>query len=129
MGGELLALSAATAAVPVELLEWGFASWLIVGAAIIGAAALSWYAFDLISVGESPLTNKSVKNIRAVIIAMKLEEEGVKVDWGDAAKKDAIRMVISNWTRLSESAMHDIDAGQSIKLAIGDTLVGTAQKT
>ena len=61
VGGEVLAFGAAIAAVPFEINKWNYAPWLIIGAAIIGTSALCWYAFDLISVGESPLTNKSVK--------------------------------------------------------------------
>lgn len=102
VAGETVAVGAAVAAVPFEVREWVYAPWLIIGATIIGTSALLWYAFDLISVGESPLSNKSVKNIRAVIIAMEMEKEGVKFDWGNARKDSGIPMDISSWSRLSE---------------------------
>ena len=126
--GESLAVGAAIAAVPFEIVQWSYAPWLIVEATIIGTSALLWYAFDLISVGESPLSNKSVKNIRAVIIAMGMEKEGVEFEWGNARKDSGIPMDISRWSKLSEIDMDDIAVGQPIKIAIGDTLIGTAKK-
>ncbi len=71
------------------------------------------------------MTNKSVKNIRAVIIAMEMEKQGVEFDWGDARKDSGIPMDISRWSRLSEV---NIDSDQPIKIAIGDTLIGTLKK-
>ena len=123
-----MAFGAAIAAVPFEINKWNYAPWLIIGATIIGTSALCWYAFDLISVGESPLTNKSVKNIRAVVIAMDMEKEGIVFDWGNANKDSGIPMDISGWSKLSEADMDGIEVGQSIKIAIGDTLIGTAKK-
>ena len=67
VGGELLAFSAATASVPVELSKWTYAPWLIIGATIVGTSALLWYAFDLISAGEAPLTNRSTRKIMRAI--------------------------------------------------------------
>ena len=61
--GELVAFLAAVAAIPIELFGWGFASWCLIAAAIIGTSALLWYAFDLISVGEAPLTSVSEHDI------------------------------------------------------------------
>ncbi len=128
VAGELLAFAAAIAAVPSEINQWSYAPWLIIGATTIGTSALLWYAFDLISVGESPLTNKSVKNIRAVIIAMQMEKEGVEFDWGNAQKNSGIPMDISHWSKLSEIDIDGIEVGQSIKIAIGDTLIGTTTR-
>ena len=116
------------AAVPFEIIQWSYAPWLIIGATIIGTSALLWYAFDLISVGESPLSNKSVKNIRAVIIAMGMDKEGVVFEWDNARKDSGIPMHISRWSRLSEMGMDDIAVGHPIKIAIGDTLIGTSKK-
>ena len=56
--GELVAFLSAVAAIPIELLGWGFASWCLIAAAIIGTSALLWYAFDLISVGEAPANQR-----------------------------------------------------------------------
>ena len=125
MTGEFLALGAAIAAVPMEIYQSGYASLLIIGAALIGTSALFWYAFDLTSVGESPLTNKTVKNIRAVIIAMEMETQGAEVDWGNTTKEGGIPMDITSWLGFSAMDVCNIDG--SIKIAIGDTLLATAK--
>ena len=129
VGGELLALSAAIAAIPVELIEWMHASWLIIGAAIVGAGALSWYAFDLISAGELPLTNRSVKNIRAVMIAMEMEADGVKLDWSNATKDDGIPMDMCGSSVLSDWTKSATDEAKPVKIFIGDTLIGTIRRS
>ena len=128
VAGEFLAFGAAIAAVPFEINQWEYAPWLIIGATITGTLALLWYAFDLITVGESPLTNRSVKNIRAVTIALEIGKQGVEFDWNHTTKDAGIPMNISQWSRLSEMDMDHLEAGQSIKIAIGDTLIGTAKK-
>ena len=98
--GEFVAVCAAIAAVPVELSKWSYAPWLIIGAAIVGTSALLWYAFDLISAGESPLTNRSAHTIRQVIDAVKMEEEGVTFDWNNIDERGAIPSDMTNWSRL-----------------------------
>lgn len=65
--GELSAVTAAAGAIPVELADWPHAPWLIIAATIVGTCVLLWYALDLISVGEMPLTNRSAHTIRQVI--------------------------------------------------------------
>ena len=72
--GEFLALSAATASVWIS-------GWPIVAAAMIGSSALLWYAFDLVSKGETPLTSKSSYAIRQVFGAVELERQGATFDW------------------------------------------------
>ena len=98
--GELLAVVAAIAAIPVELSNWAFASWLVIAATIMGTSALLWYVFDLISVGEMPLTNRSAHKIRQVISALEMEKEGVVFDWDNIDERGAIPSDLSDWSRL-----------------------------
>ncbi len=70
--GELGAVLAAFAAIPIELFAWGFASWCLIAAAIFGTSALLWYAFDLISAGEAPLANMSDQDIALVLARNRL---------------------------------------------------------
>ena len=100
MGGEFLAFCAAIATVPFELNKWSYAPWLIVGATIVGTAALLWYAFDLISAGESPLTNRSAHNIRQVVNAIEMEKEGVTFDWDNIDERGGIPSDMTNWSKL-----------------------------
>ncbi len=98
MGGEFLAFSVAIATIPFELWlsQWGYTSWLIIVAAIIGTSALLWYAFDLISTGEPPLTNQSAQRIRQVVQAMEMEKEGVVFDWDNIDERGAIPSDLTN---------------------------------
>lgn len=98
--GELLAFSAAIAAVPVELSRWTFAPWLVIAAAIVGTAALLWYAFDLISAGESPLTDRSAHKIRQVISAVEMERQGAAFNWERIGHDGGIPADLTNWTGL-----------------------------
>lgn len=98
--GELSAVAAAVGAIPIELAEWSHAPWMIIAATIIGTCALLWYALDLISVGEMPLTNRSAHTIRQVIDAVEMEKEGATFDWENIDKRGGIPSDLSDWTRL-----------------------------
>ena len=98
--GETLAFGAAVAAIPIELLKWHFAPWLLIGATVAGTAALLWYAFDLISLGERPLTNRSAHNVRQVVSAMEMEKEGAVFDWENIDQRGGIPSDLSSWSRL-----------------------------
>ena len=104
--GELVAVLAALAAIPVELSRWSYGTWLVIGATIIGTVALLWYAFDLISAGEMPLTNRSAHRIRQVISAVEMEKEGAVFDWDNINESGGIPSDLANWSRLR----HDIRA-------------------
>ncbi|MYB46029.1 MAG: hypothetical protein F4X74_14000 [Acidimicrobiia bacterium] len=107
--GELLAVLAAIAAIPVELFNWAFAPWLVISATIIGTSALLWYAFDLISVGEMPLTNRSAHKIRQVISAIEMEKEGAVFDWDNIDERGGIPMDVAGWSRLRLDRIAIID--------------------
>lgn len=98
--GELLAVLAAIAAIPVELSEWNHGPWLVIAATIIGTSALLWYAYDLISAGEMPLTTRSAHRIRQVITAVEMEKEGAVFYWDNINKDGGIPSDMSNWSRL-----------------------------
>ena len=100
VAGELLAFSTAIAAIPVEVCKWGYAPWLLIAAAILGTSALLWYAFDLISAGESPLTTRSAHNIRQVVSAMEMEKEGAVFEWDEIGPNGGVPSDFSNWSRL-----------------------------
>lgn len=100
VSGELLAVGAAIAAIPVELSEWTFAPWLVIGATLVGTSALLWYAFDLISAGETPLANRSAHTIRQVVSAIDLEKEGVTFDWENIGPDGGIPGDWANWSGL-----------------------------
>ena len=98
--GELLAVGAAIAAIPVELYKWPFAPWLIIGATIVGTSALLWYAFDLISVGELPLTNQTAHKVRQVVSAMEMEKQGAVYNWENIDERGGIPVDLANWSGL-----------------------------
>ena len=98
--GELLAFSAAIAAIPVELSQWTFAPWLVIAATILGTSALLWYAFDLISAGETPLTTRSAHKIRQVLSAVEMEKQGAVFDWDVIDERGGIEADFSNWSGL-----------------------------
>ena len=98
--GELLAFGAAIAAIPAEYFNFANGQWLIVVATVVGTAALLWYAFDLISAGETPLTNRSARNIRQVISALEMETEGVVFHWDNIRQDGGIPADYSNWAKL-----------------------------
>ena len=98
--GELLAVLAAIAAIPVELSEWSHGPWLVIAATIIGTSALLWYAYDLISAGEMPLTTRSAHRIRQVITAVEMEKEGAVFYWDNINKDGGIPSDMSNWSGL-----------------------------
>ena len=100
VAGELVAFVTAVAAFPVELFKWGFAPWLLIGATITGTSALLWYAFDLISVGEIPLTTGTARTIRQVISAVEMEKEGATFEWDSIDPQGGIPSDLSNWSRL-----------------------------
>ena len=91
--GEFLAVAAATASVWVS-------GWPVIAAAIIGSSTLLWYALDLVSKGEAPLTNRSAHVIRQVISALEMEKEGVAFDWEKIDRRGGIPADMTNWTRL-----------------------------
>lgn len=91
--GEFLAVAAAIASVWVS-------GWPVIAAAIIGSSTLLWYALDLVSKGEAPLTNRSAHTIRQVISAVELERQGVIFDWENISKNGGIPSDMTNWTRL-----------------------------
>lgn len=97
--GELLAVVAAMAAIPVELAEWGNGWWLVVAATIMGTLALLWYAFVLVSEGEPPLTAQSATRMRLVAYAADMELEGVVFDWDRVDEQGRIPMDMSGWSR------------------------------
>ena len=107
--GELLAVLASLAAIPVEAFRSSYGPWLVIGATIIGTSALLWYAFDLISAGEMPLTNRSAHRIRQVISAVELEKEGVVFDWENIDERGGIPADWDNWTRLSPDIREIMD--------------------
>ena len=98
--GELLAFGAAIAAIPVELAQWTFAPWLVIAATIIGTSALLWYAFDLISAGKTPLTDRSAHTIRQVVSAVEMEKQGAVFDWDVIDERGGIQVDFSKWSGL-----------------------------
>ena len=98
--GELSAFGTAIATIPVELYGWPYAPWMLIAATIIGTSALLWYAFDLISVGEAPLTNRSAHKIRQVVDAMQMEKEGAVFDWDNIDERGGIPSDLTKWSRL-----------------------------
>ena len=98
--GELSAVAAAVGAIPVELAEWSHAPWLIIAATIIGTCALLWYALDLISVGEMPLTNRSAHTIRQVISAVEMEKQGAVFEWEAIQPDGGIPTNLADWAGL-----------------------------
>ena len=98
--GEFLAFGVAIAAIPAELLKWGYAPWLIVAAALVGTSALLWYAFDLVSAGEAPLTNQSAHKIKQVVSALEMEKQGAFFDWESINENGGIPMDLSKWSGL-----------------------------
>ena len=77
--GELLALGAASAAIP----GWTHGQWFLYAAPIIAAGALAWYALDKSSLGEMPLTGVSAKRIANVVHMVNAEEKlGPVIQWG-----------------------------------------------
>lgn len=107
--GELVAFGTAIASIPVEIYQLGYAPWLLIAATIIGTSALLWYAFDLISAGETPLTSRSAHSIRQVISAMEMEKEGVTFDWENIDSRGGIPSDFSNWSRLRPDIKATID--------------------
>ena len=103
VGGELLGLAAAVLTIPFYAFGWPYGTWLLIMAAIISCAALLWYSFDMISCGELPLTGQSAVNIRRVVIAMQMEEEGLSYDWGNISEEGAIPMS-QEWFRSAEDS-------------------------
>ena len=99
--GELIAVLAAIAAIPVELSEWTYGPWFVIAATIIGTAALVWYAFDLVSIGETPLTSRMAHRIRTVVYAMEMEQQGVVFDWEGITEDGLIPQDIGNWSKLT----------------------------
>ena len=99
--GELLAVLAALAAIPVELSDWEYGPWFVIAATIIGTAALLWYAFDLVSIGETPLTSRMAHRIRTVVYAMEMEQQGVVFGWDDITEDGLIPQDIGNWSKLT----------------------------
>ena len=97
--GELLAVVAAIAAIPVELAGWGYGSWLVIGAAITGSLALCWYAFLLVSEGEPPLTPQSAQRMRLVAYAAAMELQGVVFDWDNIDEQGRVPMDMSDCER------------------------------
>lgn len=124
VAGELLAVSAAVAAIAVELTDWPHAAWLIIAATIVGTCALLWYALDLITVGEMPLTNRSAHTIRQVIEAVEMEKRGVRFDWERIDRRGGIPIVDdSNWTRLDpelRAIMEEHGVPLAVAVAIRD---------
>lgn len=98
--GELSAVTAAVGAIPIELANWPHAPWLIIAATIVGTCALLWYALDLISVGEMPLTNRSAHTIRQVISAVEMERQGAVFEWDAVQPDGGIPTDLSAWTGL-----------------------------
>lgn len=98
--GELSAVAGAVGAIPIELAEWPHAPWLIIAATIIGTCALLWYALDLISVGEMPLTNRSAHTIRQVINAVEMEKQGAVFEWEAIQPDSGIPTDLSGWAGL-----------------------------
>jgi len=95
--GELLAVTAAAGSIPIELAAWPHANWLIIAATIVGTCALLWYALDLISVGEMPLTNRSAHTIRQVISAVEMEKQGAVFDWEAINRNGGTPADLSDW--------------------------------
>jgi len=108
--GEFLAFGAAIAAIPTELLKWGYAPWLVIAAALIGTSALLWYAFDLVSAGETPLTNRSAHKIRQVVSALEMEKQGAVYDWESIRGDGGIPVNLSNWSGLRPDIKAIMDA-------------------
>ena len=102
--GELLAVLAALAAIPVELSDWEHGAWLVIAATIIGTAALLWYAFDLVSTGEPPLTSRMTHRIRSVVQAMEFEEQGMTIDWDGIDQAGNIPMDITTLKNVTAEA-------------------------
>lgn len=110
VAGEFLAFGSAIAAIPTELLKWGYAPWLVIAAALIGTSALLWYAFDLVSAGETPLTNRSAHKIRQVVSAMEMEKHGAVYDWESIGDDGGIPVDLSNWAGLRPDIKAIMDA-------------------
>ena len=72
----------------------------MIAAAIIGSSTLLWYALDLVSKGEAPLTNRSAHTIRQVISAVEMEKQGVVFDWENIDRRGGIPSDMTNWTHL-----------------------------
>lgn len=92
--GELMALLAAVAAIPVTLLsESSYGQWLLYAAAVMGAGALFWYALNKSTLGEMPLTGISARRISAVIQLREFEKQmGSVFDW-DTISGDGKRLM------------------------------------
>lgn len=91
--GEILAVAAAIASVWIS-------EWPMIAAAIIGSSTLLWYALDLVSKGEAPLTNRSAHTIRQVISAVEMEKQGAAFDWENIDRRGGILSDMTNWTHL-----------------------------
>lgn len=117
--GELFAVGAAIAAIPIELSGWNSASWFVIGATILGTSALLWYAFDLISIGELPLANQTAHKIRQVVDAMAMENEGATFDWENIDVRGGIPTDLTNWSRLRPELKEIMDCyGIPIQVAV-----------
>ena len=127
VAGELVAFLTAVTAVPAELCKWGFAPWLLIGATIIGTAALLWYAFDLISVGEMPLTTGSAHTIRQVISAVEMEKEGATFDWDSIDPTGGIPSDLSNWSRLRPDIKEVMDR-YDVPLIVAAQIVASQER-
>ena len=125
--GELVAFVTAIATIPVELiLKWEQAPLLLIGATIIGTAALLWYAFDLISAGEMPLTSENAHTIKQVISAMEMEKEGATFEWDNIDPDGGIPADFSNWSRLRPDIKEVMDKYQ-VPLFIAAQMVPNQQ--
>jgi hypothetical protein len=52
------------------------------------------YAWDTVTVGDRPLTNASIQNIRQVVHGIMLEDAGAVVDWTHPDDQGSIPMRI-----------------------------------
>ena len=106
--GELLALGAASAAIP----GWPHGQWFLYAAPIIAAGALAWYALDKSSLGEMPLTGVSANRIANVARLVDAEEklgpviqwstisaDGTTVEMGYSQMKPEVRPLVAQMVR------------------------------
>ena len=79
--GELLAFC--SAAVGAVLWMVGVdVPWLFVSAAVVSTFCLTWYAVDLVTQGEWPLTHRRVKMIKSIADAVRTEDRfRIRIDW------------------------------------------------
>ena len=114
VGGEVVAVLAAVAALVFALCDWDWGRWFLYGAAILAAGALAWYAVDRSSQGDMPLTGFSARRIaRVAKIVVDQNQLGFKADWDTITPDGAqVKMSILGMSDDAKRALVQVTLGE-----------------